>query len=275
MFVRGLWFAGVVFAVCALGADDASIERAFAAWQGGARTNALAIISDLIKAEPKNSRAWNSRAQMRVHLEDLAGAVDDFSEAIKLEPDSPFLVQERAQLRFRLGQLDAALIDFDRANQLEPRMRAANWQRGIALYYAGRFADGRRQFELHQAVNPNDVENAAWHFLCVAREKDVAGARERLIRISDDSRVPMKEIHDLYAGMGKPDAVLKAAEAAAESPAEKKLQQFYADLYLGLYFEVTGDAAKSADHIRAAAKAAPRDHYMGDVARFHAGRLKP
>ena len=44
------------------------------------------------------------------------------------------------------------------------------WQRGIALYYAGRYQDCREQFESHRTVNPDDVENAAWHFLvCCAR----------------------------------------------------------------------------------------------------------
>ncbi len=36
------------------------------------------------------------------------------------------------------------------------------WQRGLALYYTERFADGQKQFELHKTVNPNDVENRAW-----------------------------------------------------------------------------------------------------------------
>ena len=54
------------------------------------------------------------------------------------------------------------------------------WQRGIALYYAGRYDDCRRQFESHRSVNPDDVENAAWHFLCVARAESPAKARAAL-----------------------------------------------------------------------------------------------
>jgi hypothetical protein len=38
-----------------------------------------------------------------------------------------------------------------------------SWQRGIALYYAGRYKDCRLQFESHRTVNPNDVETVREH----------------------------------------------------------------------------------------------------------------
>jgi lipoprotein NlpI len=153
-------------------------------------------------------------------------------------------------------------------------MAPQNWQRGIALYYAGRFGDGRRQFELHQTVNTADVENAVWHFLCVAREKNVETARAQLIPIQGDARVPMKEVHRLFAGNATSADVMKAAEETPAEPRTKQKHLFYARLYLGLYFEATGDKTRAAENIRAAADMAPRDDYMGDVARVHARRLK-
>ena len=90
------------------------------------------------------------------------------------------------------------------------------WQRGISDYYAGQFKKGREQFESHKRVNPDDVENAAWHFLCVARTNGIEAARKSLIPIdvTRDSRVPMTEIYELYAGRGSEDAVTNAAEKA-------------------------------------------------------------
>jgi len=240
----------------------------------GDSTNAIATLSAFLKEKPEDVRAWHLRAQMRGLTGDAEGAISDFGEAIQRNPKSPYLVEERGMLLFRRNEIEKALIDFDRANELDSRMAPQNWQRGIALYYAGRFGDGRRQFELHQTVNTADVENAVWHFLCLAREKNVETARAQLIPIQGDTRVPMKEVHRLFAGNATPADVMKAAEETPAEPRTKQKHLFYARLYLGLYFEATGDKTRAAENIRTAANMAPRDDYMGDVARVHARRLK-
>lgn len=156
---------------------------------------------------------------------------------------------------------------FDRLVKLQPEAKPSLWQRGLALYHADRFKEGREQFEVHQTVNPNDVENAAWHFICVARADSVEEARKHLIPIEGDSRVPMKEVHDLFAGKGSVEAVTKAAEAGAES--EHRNQLCYAHLYLGLYFEALGDAGKAKEHMLKSAVDYKMDHYMGKSAQVH------
>jgi lipoprotein NlpI len=255
-------------------AEAPTLEAAFAAARKGERTNAIAILNAVIRETPDNVRAWHARAQMRGMGGDEEGAISDFTEAIQREPKSPYLVQERAMLYFRRNDMEKALIDFDRANEIEPRLVPQNWQRGIALYYAGKFAEGRRQFEQHRTVNPDDVENAAWHFLCTARDKGIAEARRNLIPVEGDTRVPMKEVQLLFAGKATPEDVLKAAGTTEAAARGRDNQVFYAHLYLGLYFEAVGEPGKAAEHIRAAAAMAPRDDYMGDVARVHARRLK-
>ena len=260
--------------VCASAAEAPSVEAALRAMRTGDSTNAIATLGALLKDKPDDSRAWHLRAQIRGMTGDADGAISDLGEAIRREPKSPYLVEERGMMHFRRNDLEKALADFDRANELDPRMDPQNWQRGIALYYAGRFADGRLQFERHQTVNPEDVENAVWHFLCHAREKSPEAAREALIPIRGDTRVPMKEVHQLFAGKATPADVIRAAEETPADPKTKRRHLFYAKLYLGLYFEATGDKAKAAEHIRAAAGMAPQGDYMGDVALIHARRLK-
>lgn len=157
---------------------------------------------------------------------------------------------------------------FDRVAAALPDVEPELWQRGIALYYAERFADGRRQFELHEKVNPNDVENPAWHFLCVARLEGMEAARRAMLPVGDDPRVPMKEILELFAGRGDEAAVLAAAEQGPEQG--RRNQLCYAHLYLGLHAEACGDAAAARRHIIAAADRFRMDHYMGRVAVVHA-----
>jgi lipoprotein NlpI len=271
---RGFALAMMIGLLSAAESKSGAYDRAMLLWKEGQHTNAIAAATDGLKANPKEDRLLNLRAQMNSILGNYAAAVDDLSAAIELQPDSGFLFRERALAQFKLGHFKESAADFDRVNVLIPKIAAENWQRGIALYYAGRFADGRQQFELHKTVNPNDVENAVWHFLCTAREQSVEAARKALMPISGDTRVPMKDIHALFAGTAKPEDVLAAAKAGSPSPAELRYQTFYAHLYLGLYFEALGDAARTREEIFAAVPLADPADFMGTVAKVHALRLK-
>ena len=273
------WFfaaiAGLLASGLILAADSKQtvFDRTMLLWKEGQHTNALAVASEGLKANPADDRLLNLRAQMNGILGNYAEANEDLTAAIKLQNDSGYLFRERATVRFKLGLFTESASDFDRMNELMPKAAPHNWQRGIALYYAGRFREGREQFELHQTVNPEDVENAVWHFLCTAREQSVEVARKKLIPISGDTRVPMKQIHDLFAGKAKPEDVIGAATEGGPAPAQLRYQSFYAHLYLGLYFEVVGDALRAKEEILVAAPLADPADYMGTVAKVHALRL--
>ena len=166
------------------------------------------------------------------------------------------------------ARIEDSAIAFDKVIEAVPQAKPQLWQRGLTLYYAKRYQDGREQFETHQTANSNDVENAAWHFLCVARLEGVDAARKALIPIEGDTRVPMKQVHALFAGTGSVEDVLTAAGAGDDSPLRRN-HLCYAHLYLGLYFEALGDDAKAKDHILKAATDYEMDHYMGKCAQVH------
>ena len=191
----------------------------------------------------------------------FAQGADEYAEAREL--------QRSGETEFRKGNFKAAIEHWDNVIKLIPAQAPYHWQRGIAYYYAREYSKGRRQFEEHQRVNSNDVENAVWHFICVARESGLQEAREKLIPIEGDSRVPMMEVHALFAGKSTPGKVLAAAEAGEPSPAELKNRLCYAHLYLGLYAEAQGKKEEALDHIRKAAVDYAQPHYMGEVARVH------
>ena len=180
----------------------------------------------------------------------------------------------RGAEHFKMGHIQQSLDDFDRAIQLDPAQAPYNWQRGISLYYAGRYDEGRKQFELHQTVNSNDVENAVWRYLCMARAGTAASARAAILPIQHDARVPMMEIYALYQGKLGVDDVLAAAKAGNPPADELNDRLFYAHLYIGLYYEAAGDAKAAREHIERAVSYRA-DHYMGDVARVHLGLMKP
>jgi lipoprotein NlpI len=171
---------------------------------------------------------------------------------------------DRGVRDFLNGRIASSVDAFDALARLVPNEAPQLWQRGIALYYAGRYRDCRAQFESHRTVNPDDVENAAWHFLCVARAESPERARAALLPVGPDPRVPMGQIYRMFSGRLKPEDVL-AATPAQPAP------QFYAHLYVGLYFEALGNAERALEHltIAAAEQYAGAGGYMHSVARVH------
>ena len=192
-----------------------------------------------------------------------AVAAQDRSES------DPQLVFNKANDDFAGGEIHSAAEGFDRLVELRPDLMPQLWQRGIVLYYAGRYDACIAQFEAHRMVNPNDVENAAWHFLCVARSESPEQAQRALLPVGPDSRIPMGQVYELYSGAITPGEVM-AATAGRPSAV------FYAHLYLGLYAEAIGDGEAALEHIRAAADDdyARVGGYMHTVAAVHLALLE-
>jgi lipoprotein NlpI len=176
-------------------------------------------------------------------------------------------ILDRAIEDFRAGRIEQSLAGFDRVATLSPGDAPYLWQRGIAQYYAGKFRECRDMFISHRTVNPDDVENAVWHFLCVARAESPEAARKQMLPVGPDARVPMREVYQLFQGRMTTAQVMKAA---GNDPSA----QFFARLYVGLYLEATGDTAGGRTLIEIAAedRYARVGGYMHDVARVHLQR---
>jgi lipoprotein NlpI len=245
------------------------LSQANAAYANGKRDEAVTLATQAVEIEPKNPRGYFVRARFHEEAREPAKAVADYDQVLKLDPRLADARQHRGSEHFKLGHIKESIADFDKFIELMPQQAPYHWQRGVSLYYAGRFEDGRKQFELHQTVNPNDVENAVWHFLCVARSTGLEKARAALIPIQRDARVPMMEVHSLFAGKATPEDVLKAAGTGGPPTRQLNQQLFFAHLYLGLYFEAIGDNKQAREHIIKATGQYRTDDYMGDVARVH------
>ena len=184
--------------------------------------------------------------------------------AIPVRAQTPQRIFDQAVADFSAGRIVEAAAGFDQVARAQPDSAPQLWQRGIALYYAGRYEDCRRQFESHLTVNPNDVENSAWHFLCVARAESPGAALEALLPVGPDARSPMREIYEMFRGRMTPQAVLAAAGGRPGA-------RFYAHLYRGLYHEAFGrtEAAREEIFLAADDQFAQVGGYMHMVAVVH------
>ena len=89
-------------------------------------------------------------------------------------------------IMLRSGKAKQAIEQFEKHLEQRPKDRPYLWQLGIALYFDKQFKAGAELFEIHRKVNPNDVENAAWHFLCIAKHQSAEKAKQMLLPAPDD-----------------------------------------------------------------------------------------
>ncbi len=180
---------------------------------------------------------------------------------------------QRGELRFRAGKITESLIDFDKSLELNPAMAASFWQRGLSLYYAGKFQAGREQFELHRTVNASDVENPFWHFLCVAKMEGVDSAQKKILPCGYDGRAPLMDILELIRGAKTFEEVAQIVGAIDKESKQNAYDRFYGNYYLGLYLDALGQKERAeAFLLKAVDEKLPG--YMPDAARVHLDLLR-
>lgn len=248
--------------------------------QGDAGT-ALKHAEKAVAAEPKNPVCYFMRGEALGSQRKSAEAIKDFNKALDLDATFTLAVDRRGGEQFKLGNVKESIDDFNTFIKANPKDEAAHWRRGISFYYAGKYTEGIKQFVDGQIAYGTDVENAFWHYICAAKKDGVEKARKGILPIElsaggqfPDTRVPMKQIYDLIRGKCKPEDVLQAANESKLQGDEKNEALFYANLYLGLYYDVEGKSDKCREHMAIAVEKHKIGHYMWDVANVHLKLMK-
>lgn len=218
--------------------------------KGGDLTAAMLMVETELKENP-SIEACSLYVNICRAMDFFPGMMRGVTEWLKLEPKNASLYRLRGEVHFFSGDFKESVADFDTYLEAEPDKRPHLWQLGMSLYYVEDYARGKALFEEHQKVNAGDVENAVWHYLCVARLEGVEAAKKGIYPYAGDRRGWARAVHDLYAGTGTPETVLKATESA-ENPAEKNARLSYSHLYLGLHDEVQGKKKEALEHYKLA-----------------------
>lgn len=193
-----------------------------------------------------------------IHLKaDLA----KYNNILKIYPYDPKILIKRGMTHFKLAQIQESLSDFNKVEELNPQIVPYLWQRGLAYYYAEKYAEGIRQFELDLSVNSADTEETIWRYLCIAKLENITEAKNSILPVKHDPRMIMSYIYKLYAGDCTPDLLLKKGEQDLQST-------FYSNLYVGLYYEAAGEKQRSIYYINQAINHRLND-YMWYLACVH------
>ena len=234
---------------------------------------AFAFLATPLVGQEPGIDGWSQRVEQALADGRPDDALREMDAAILKAPTSAQLYTLRGSVKFRSGKIIESIEDFDKSIELSPSSKPYLWQRGIALYYVNKYQEGLEQFDVHRTVNPNDVENAFWHFLCNVKLVGVEAAQKDVLLAGFDSRTPLMQVQQLIQGKITPDAVIAAAEKGGAGQRGKVLSQFYGYLYIGLYFDALGDKAKALEWLTKCVEL-DVDGYMNDVAKIHLELLK-
>jgi lipoprotein NlpI len=231
---------------------------------------AIELANKVIAIEPDRPGAYALRATAYIAAGKSREAIADLDRLLAISPAQPRLLEVRGTEKFKLHMFDEAIADFDQECKLDPARSPWHWKRGLAYYYAGRYDKGREQFQAYHDREDNDVENAVWRVMCMARMKGVGlkKAQEEILVVRRDSRVPMMEAYAVFAGKARPEAVLQAMKRGSPDEQERNRRMFYGNLYLGLYHDMIGEREQAIEHLRVAVKH-PIEHFMWDIAKLH------
>lgn len=199
---------------------------------------------------------------------DSKGAIAAADAIVKSESAQPSAWRLAGDFYLRAGDYKKAIVQFKRYIERHPEHEADLWQHGIALAFDGQYDEGRKLFELHRSVNPNDVENALWHFYCVAKSSSFEKARLGLLPAPGDRRAPMEELLKLYRGEVEEAVVREAINQWPKETRNYESAAFYGELYLAMYADSLGDR-KRAIELAEKASAAKEVNYMTDVGRIY------
>ena len=212
-------------------------------------------------------------AQTAAATRDSPQAIAKLTELVSQQPNQAEAYYLRGREYLRVGKFAESVADFDRYVTLRPQVASQMWERGIACYYAGQVAEGAAQFASYQSFDGNDVEDAVWHMLCCARIDGLEAARKGALRVRQDPRIPMTQVNLLFRGELSVAEVLSAAESQTPTAVAGTGARFYANLYVGLFYEMTGKASLAQQHLHAAVHEHRIDNFMWDVAKIHLERL--
>ncbi len=236
------------------------------------RTNAPAAlkeIDNLIAAHPTNGKYYHFRGGVHESMNQPLLAIADFTKGIELKAPGDSIIMQRAMQWLRLGYLRKSLADLDTIAEMNPGAAFDLWQRGLLLYEFGDFEGAAKQFVANRKAHAYDVEDSVWIVLCQARVEDLKRAREAMLPVKGDTRVPMEQIFALFQGTGSEQQVLDAAAAAPPSVLRDQIPTpaFYAQYYLGLYADLMGDRSNALSRVQAALDTPMRYNVMQDFAR--------
>jgi tetratricopeptide (TPR) repeat protein len=182
---------------------------------------ALALLDEVQKLDPKSVNPLVHRARVQTMKPDFPAALEELDAAHRQEPDHPAVLLFRAAVYQEMKQSEKALADVERVLALRPNLERAVRFRAALLAGEGKFDEAKAQVEELLKTEPdNDEAQFQLAMIYAAEEK-----YDRAVQIY--AALIAKDASNWMALRGRGDALLslgKHAEAIADYENAYKLQ---------------------------------------------------
>ncbi|MBP2168456.1 lipoprotein NlpI [Erwinia toletana] len=169
-------------------------------------------------------------------------ARNDFSQALAIRPDMPEVFNYLGIYLTQAGNFDAAYEAFDSVLELDPTYNYAHLNRGIALYYGGRYPLAQDDLLAFYQDDPNDPFRSLWLYL-VEREMDSSKAKVTLKQRYDKSDREQWgwNIVEFYLGDISEKTLMESLKADATDNTSLAEHLSETNFYLGKYYLSLGE----------------------------------
>jgi lipoprotein NlpI len=174
-------------------------------------------------------------------LRDLARL--DFNRSLSLNPAQPDIFNILGIYYTQNGMYDEAYEAFDSTLELSKDHEYAERNRGIALYYGGRYALAERDLLTHFNQNPNDVYRALWLYLTeLERYGDKKAKASLMARYEASNKKDWAwQIALYYLGKMSEQALFEQIVALSNNNFELAARLCESYFYLAKDFQAKGD----------------------------------
>ena len=191
------------------------------------------------------------------------------------------LYSRRGDCKMFLADFEGSERDYAKMIELDKDLFSQHWRLGIAYFYTGKFEESAKQFEAFDTYNDRDRENGLWQFMARVKVGGIEDARTKMLKYEVFDREPFPQLYAMFEGKDASggDAILKEIRKAGIGKSERERRLFFANLYIGIFKDLTGKTDEALTLLRDAAAskwgqtASGGPGYMWQVARLHYERL--
>lgn len=169
-------------------------------------------------------------------------ARNNFSQALSIRPDMPEVFNYLGIYLTQAGNFDAAYEAFDSVLELDPTYNYAHLNRGIALYYGGRYRLAQDDLLAFYQDDPNDPFRSLWLYLTESEiDKDQAkvALKQRYDKAAKDQWG--WNIVEFYLGDISEKTLMERLKADATDNTSLAEHLSETNFYLGKYYLSLGE----------------------------------
>lgn len=201
--------------------------RALEDYRAGRLAQALATMSAVALATPKNAAVWSDFGVIQAASGHAAQALECYVRALAIQPSHAGAIGNRGIALSTLGRHEEALVCYDRALALQPRSAEHNNNKGGALRALGRLEAALACFEAAVAIRADFVDalnNRANTLTDLGRSSEALETLEKLRALAPDRvdvwinrGVALLKTGQAEAALASLDEAVKRAPASAQA----------------------------------------------------------